>query len=287
MKIGIGTANFGQEYGLINQSNIKSTKKISKILGLAINSKIKILDTSPNYGISEKILGKNKLSNFKIVTKIKFLPREKKTKNLNKFIFTKIKRSLLKLKIKKFYAILIHQSSDMKNIRGRKILKILRELKKKKLVSKIGISIYNPQELDEIWFSWKPDIVQCPLNTFDQRIYSSGWLKKLKKYNVEIHVRSVFLQGLLLQSYENIPKKFDNWSNILKKWSLLCKKNNVSKLDACLNFIKSFNNISYVIVGFENINQMEKIIKSFRSSKKRVNFSLPCNDEGLIDPRLW
>ena len=132
MKIGIGTANFGREYGLINQSNIKSTKKISKILGLAINSKIKILDTSPNYGISEKILGKNKLSNFKIVTKIKFLPREKKTKNLNKLIFTKIKRSLLKLKIKKFYAILIHQSSDMRNIRSRKILKILRELKKKK-----------------------------------------------------------------------------------------------------------------------------------------------------------
>ena len=121
----------------------------------------------------------------------------------------------------------------------------------------------------------------------DKRINNSGWLKKLKKYNVEIHVRSVFLQGLLLQSYENIPKKFDNWSNILREWSLLCKKNNVSKLDACLNFIKSFNNISYVIVGFENINQVEKIIKSFRISKKRVNFSLPCNDEGLIDPRLW
>jgi hypothetical protein len=146
MKIGIGTANFGQKYGLIKQSNIKSAKKISKILGLAINSKIKILDTSPNYGVSEKILGKNKLNNFKIITKIKFSPREKKTKNLNKLIFTKIKRSLLKLKIKKFYAVLIHQSYDMKNIRGGNILKILRKLKKKKLVSKIGISIYEPRE---------------------------------------------------------------------------------------------------------------------------------------------
>jgi hypothetical protein len=166
-------------------------------------------------------------------------------------------------------------------------LKTLRELKKKKLVSKIGVSIYDPKELDEIWFSWKPDLVQCPLNIFDQRINSSGWLKKLKKHNVEVHVRSVFLQGLLLQSYENIPKRFNNWSNILKKWSLLCKKNNISKLDACLNFVRSFNNISYLIVGFENINQMKKIIKSFRSSKKKINFSLPCSDEGLIDPRLW
>ena len=90
--------------------------------------------------------------------------------------------------------------------------------------------------MDEIWFSWKPDIVQCPLNIFDQRINSSGWLKKLKKYNVEIHVRSVFLQGLLLQSYENIPKKFDKWSNILKEWSLLCKKKQCFKIKSLPKF---------------------------------------------------
>ena len=116
MKIGIGTANFDQKYG-INKSKIKSSKEIHNILNLAMFSGIKILDSSPCYGNSEKLLGKNKLDNFKIITKIKILSHEKKTRNLKKIIFTKIKKSLQKLKIKKLYAVLIHRSSDLNGVK--------------------------------------------------------------------------------------------------------------------------------------------------------------------------
>ena len=179
MKIALGTANFGQKYGLAGKI-IKSDKKVKKIIQFANNSKIKLIDTSSNYGSSETLLGNNNLKNFKIITKLKISNDEKKSNNLENIVFNKVEESLFKLNIKKLYAILLHESDDLKSNKRHKLINVLKKLKKKNLVSKIGISIYNPKELNFIWPFWKPDIVQCPFNILDRRIYESGWLKKLK-----------------------------------------------------------------------------------------------------------
>ena len=285
MKIALGTANFGQKYGLAGKI-IKSDKKIKKIIQFANNSKIKLIDTSNNYGSSETLLGNNNLKNFKIITKLKISNDEKKSNNLENIVFNKVEESLLKLNIKKLYAILLHESNDLKSNKRHKLIKVLKKLKKRNLVSKIGISIYNPKELNFIWPFWKPDIVQCPFNILDRRIYESGWLKKLKKNKTEIHVRSIFLQGLLLQNEKSMPRKFKKWKNIFKKWNNYCKKENISKIQGCINFIKSFKKISFVIIGFEDIKQVKNIISYFKNDRKSYT-TIACNDIRLIDPRLW
>jgi aryl-alcohol dehydrogenase-like predicted oxidoreductase len=285
MKIALGTANFGQKYGLAGKI-IKSDKKIKKIIQFANNSKIKLIDTSNNYGSSETLLGNNNLKNFKIITKLKISNDEKKSNNLENIVFNKVEESLLKLNIKKLYAILLHESNDLKSNKKHKLIKVLKKLKKRNLVSKIGISIYNPKELNFIWPFWKPDIVQCPFNILDRRIYESGWLKKLKKNKTEIHVRSIFLQGLLLQNEKSMPRKFKKWKNIFKKWNNYCKKENISKIQGCINFIKSFKKISFVIIGFEDIKQVKNIISYFENDRKSYT-TIACNDIRLIDPRLW
>jgi len=285
MKIALGTANFGQKYGLAGKI-IKSDKKVKKIIQFANNSKIKLIDTSNNYGSSETLLGNNNLKNFKIITKLKISNDEKKSNNLENIVFNKVEESLFKLNIKKLYAILLHESDDLKSNKRHKLIKVLKKLKKKNLVSKIGISIYNPKELNFIWPFWKPDIVQCPFNILDRRIYESGWLKKLKKNKTEIHVRSIFLQGLLLKNEKSMPRKFKKWKNIFKKWNNYCKKENISKIQGCINFIKSFKKISFVIIGFEDIKQLKNIISYFKNDKKS-HTTIACNDIKLIDPRLW
>jgi aryl-alcohol dehydrogenase-like predicted oxidoreductase len=285
MKIALGTANFGQKYGLAGKI-IKSDKKIKKIIQFANNSKIKLIDTSNNYGSSETLLGNNNLKNFKIITKLKISNDEKKSNNLENIVFNKVEESLLKLNIKKLYAILLHESNDLKSNKRHKLIKVLKKLKKRNLVSKIGISIYNPKELNFIWPFWKPDIVQCPFNILDRRIYESGWLKKLKKNKTEIHVRSIFLQGLLLKNEKSMPRKFKKWKNIFKKWNNYCKKENISKVQGCINFIKLFKKISFVIIGFEDIKQVKNIISYFKNDRKSYT-TIACNDIRLIDPRLW
>ena len=88
---------------------------------------------------------------------------------------------------------------------------------KKNIIKNIGISIYNPKELNVIWKLWKPDIVQPPLNIFYPRIADSGWLNVLKN-KVKIFIRSIFLQGLLINdlSHSQINKFFLNHSNKFK-----------------------------------------------------------------------
>jgi aryl-alcohol dehydrogenase-like predicted oxidoreductase len=285
MRIALGTANFGQKYGLSGKT-IKSKKNVKKIMQFANNSKIKLIDTSNNYGSSESLLGNNNLKNFKIMTKLKFSNNEKKNNNLENIVFKKVEESLFKLNIKKLYAILLHESNDLKGNKKHELIKAMKKLKKKNLVSKIGVSIYNPRELDFIWPFWKPDIVQCPFNILDRRIYKSGWLDRLKRNKTEVHVRSIFLQGLLLKDEKLIPRRFKKWKNIFKKWNDYCKNENISKIQGCINFIKSFKKISLVIIGFEDIKQVKTIIRSFKVDKKTYP-SINCNEVKLIDPRLW
>ena len=85
---------------------------------------------------------------------------------------------------------------------------MLKNLKNKGIIKKIGISIYNPKELDLVFNILNPDIVQTPYNLFDRRIEYSGWINKLFQQNIEIHSRSVFLQGLLLKNKMNYQKNF-------------------------------------------------------------------------------
>ena len=191
------------------------------------------------------------------------------------------------LKIKKFYGILSHElyTSKKKNL---EMLHILKDLQKKKITQKIGISIYDPREAKKILKYWKPDIVQCPLNVLDQRFYRTGYIKKLYQLKVEVHVRSIFLQGLLLKNYKDIPPKFKKWNKDLKRWINFCLINKVSQLTGCINFVKSIKYISHVVVGFDNFKQIKQIstILKKRSSKTNL-FENYSSCKQLIEPRLW
>jgi aryl-alcohol dehydrogenase-like predicted oxidoreductase len=97
----------------------------------------------------------------------------------------------------------VHDFNDLLGKQGKKYLYALQELKRRKIISKIGVSIYDPDEIGKIWKIWKPDIVQFPLNVFDNRILYSGWIDILKKFQIKMYARSVFLQGLLINNSDS------------------------------------------------------------------------------------
>ena len=159
--------------------------------------------------------------------------------------------------------------------------------KKKKIIKKIGISIYDPRELDLIWKSWKPELVQVPFNVLDQRIHLSGWLKNLKDHNIEVHARSCFLQGLLI-NYKNInDKKFKKWQTLLNKWNVWCKKNKISNIDACINFVRKFKGFKYLIVGVDDARHLKYLLNVMNQKTFNVPDSFHCNDRKLIEPKNW
>jgi aryl-alcohol dehydrogenase-like predicted oxidoreductase len=283
MKLVIGSAQLGMRYGLFNNKKI-SFKEFKKIEKLVLKSKINFIDTATSYGESEKIIGNSKLKNLHIITKIK-IPN-KKNINIKNWLLKEISKSLSKLKIKKIYGVLIHNYKDLLGKHGKNYLFSLQELKKKKIIKKIGISIYEPQEIKKIWNFWKPDIIQVPFNIIDNRILNSGWINILKKFKVKIYARSIFLQGLLVNQ-DNSFKINKDYKILLNKYMNWCYKNNISLIHGCLHFVKQFKKIDYLVVGFNNYIQLKEIIDVFKKKQIVVPRKFSTNKINLIDPRKW
>ena len=279
MELFIGTAQFGFKYGF-NKIKIKKLeiKNIEKILK---RNSLKNFDTAMNYGESEKIIGNLKIKR-RVITKVK-LPK-KKPKDLKKWFEKKLNKSLKKLKVKSLHGLLIHDTTDISG-KNKEFLNILLDCQKKKLISKLGISVYEVDEIKRILKFWKPEIIQMPINIFDHRFLNNNFLYKLKKLNIELHARSCFLQGVLLKKKIKIgnlksKKVFSSFSN----W---CQKKQLSKLEACIHFIKKIREIDYLIVGFDNSSHLKEIINSFNKKLILVPDDFLSNEKSLIDPRKW
>ena len=283
MKLVIGSAQLGMKYGLFNNKKI-SRKEFKKIEKLVIKSKINFIDTATSYGDSENIIGNSKLKNLHIITKLK-LPT-KKNIHIKNWVLNELTKSLIKLKIKRIYGVLVHDYKDLLGKYGKNYLLSLQELKRKKIINKIGISLYDPQEIKKIWKFWKPDLIQVPFNPLDNRILDSGLVDLLKKFRIKIFVRSVFLQGLLINedSFVKINKIHKILLNKFKNW---CYKNNISLLQACLHFIKQFKKIDYIVVGFNNYDQLKEIIDVFKKKQIIIPKEFSTIKKNLIDPRKW
>ena len=283
MNIVLGGAQIGSSYGLFNKKNF-SNKEISKIEKILVSSNIRYIDTAPGYGKSQEIIGNSKLKNLKIMTKIK-LPPNKKI-NLTKFLSSQISLTLKKLKKKRIYAILIHDFKDLLSKNGQVLLNFLKNLKKKKIVKKIGVSIYSPNDLKKIWKFWKPDIVQAPLNVIDQRILKSGWISKLKKNKIKIVVRSCFLQGILINNYNHLKISKNSKNNLISFFNW-CEKKKFTKIKVCIDFIRQFKTIDFLVIGFDDSYQLEHVLKILKTKINLIPRKFKDNNINLIDPRKW
>ena len=273
-------------YGIANDS--KKTfpqQSISEILKLAKLSKITTLDTAIAYGSSEKNLGKENLDSFDVITKISNIPLSEK--NIYSWIRKEVALSLQRLNQNRIYGVLLHKASDLNGPDGKKIYEALSILKKDKIISKIGISIYSPSELDNIVSNFNIDIVQSPFNVFDTRLKTSGWMDKLHQANIEIHTRSTFLQGLLLMDLKDIPTKFSKWAHLFALWDKTVEESNMNKMEACIKFSSSFDEIDKVIFGVDNLEQFKEVSEYNFLNKYNNLCDMSVNDEYLINPTNW
>ena len=285
-KLALGTAQFGLNYGITNDVGQVQTKEVRKILSYAKQNNINSIDTAIEYGDCELSLGKANVLDWRVITKLPVIP--KNTNNISVWINQQIQASLLLLKIPKLGGLLLHKPCELLGKNGKEIWKIIQAKKDEGLISKIGFSIYNPDELEPLLALYKPDIVQTPYNILDRRIKSSGWLQKLNENNIEIQARSIFLQGLLLMSPIKRNKLFYKWRFLWRDLESWLVKNNISALEASLRFAMSERNFDYVIVGVETQKQLEEIIRISKSNCD-LDFpeSLSTSDVNLIEPVNW
>ena len=288
MRLALGTAQFGLNYGISNKTGQVVLNEIQEILSLARSEGVDTIDTGMAYGNSEALLGEAGVMGFKVITKLPTIPDLKK-KDIADWVRKKIINSISNLKTNSIYGVLLHDTTQLNSKNAGIAFNILAEMKSEGLIQKSGISIYSPDVIDTIFDNFKLDILQAPLNLVDRRLLTSGVLKKLYENGVEVHIRSAFLQGLMLLPFNEIPPYFSKWDSIWEHWHKWLDKTKIQAPAACLGYLSHFSEISRIIVGVENHGQFKELIDYYRLYEfLNLNYpDLSCSDEELINPSCW
>jgi aryl-alcohol dehydrogenase-like predicted oxidoreductase len=272
-KIGLGTAQFGMDYGISNYLGRTSSEEVSNILKYSKQIGIDTIDTASSYNTSENVLGENDLNGFKIISK--FMPISGGITIKQQF-----DSSITKLKVKNLYAYLAHRPQDL--IDNIEQWNELIQLKNEGKVIKIGFSLNTVGELNKLMdLNIIPDLVQVPYNYFDNRFKDS--LSNLKKIGCEIHVRSSFLQGLFFVNPNDLPPFFEDVKIPIKN---LQNEFGTSLASVLLKYVLKQNFIDKVIIGVENrnqlVNNLTKMDETVSLSENKKNIS-----EQILMPSMW
>lgn len=272
-KLVLGTVQFGLQYG-INSAGRPSTEQVSDILDNAKAGGIQILDTSSAYGNAEEVLGAVKAGgNFKIVSKY---PK------CDKSVAETFNHSLQVLGTDHLYGYLLHHFEVYRE--NKEVWNDFIQLQKEGKVERIGFSLYEPWELGIILSDGIPfSLIQVPFNIFDRQF--EPYFQKLKEMDVEIHVRSTFLQGLFFKDRNTLPEKLEPLKKHLLQLDEYAARKGISVGDLALNYNLQNPYIDGVLIGVDNKDQL---MQNFASVKDvEINIDIQVEDPELLKPVNW
>ena len=282
-RIILGGAQLGLPYGLLGTGEKLKALEVKDLLDAAESIGIQTIDTAIAYGTSESVIGDYSNSRFKIITKLPPLPND--VNDVSGWVRQKIDGSLTRLQTKKIDALLLHHPQDLTGEFGVKLEKVIRELLSEGVVKRFGVSIYAPDELTTIVGHFPIDVVQTPFNVFDQRI--TPWLETLSRNGIEVHARSVFLQGLLISPANARPARFRKWEAQFNQFDNWVSELSMSAISVCLGVALNQPGISHLVVGALNSSQLLETAAQIPKEFSHRSDAMQTNDPALIDPRVW
>ena len=289
MKIGLGAVQFGVDYGVSNTHGKTTKHEVSQILQFAYENGISVIDTATSYGSSENILGEVVTNDdWRFVTKTPhFSDNSLNSTHVNQ-LKESFNQSLFNLRKKNIYGLLLHSCDDLLKPGGELIFREMERLREIGMVKKIGVSVYNSKQIAAILGKFNIDLIQLPINIFDQHLFVDGWLEKLKNKNVEIHARSPFLQGLLLMPRTSIPTYFLPIKEKIELFSKSAQELSLSKLELALGYVMGINEIDKIVVGVNTIEQLREIIEATQVKVNPMKFTdVSIDDQSYTNPSLW
>lgn len=285
MKLALGTAQIGLDYGVANTQGKVSPEEARRILDVARSAGITMLDTAVAYGDSEARLGEIGITGCDVISKLPALPDE--VTDVGGWARGFVTQSLAHLKIDRLYGVLLHRPLQLLEPRGAELYAALQDLKAEGLVGKTGGSIHVVSDLEGLYEAYHLDLVQTPFNLFDTRLITSGWMQRLKRGGTELHVRSIFLQGVLLYPPGRRPERFSRWADHFSAYDAWMRSHGRTAVEACVTYALSFPEIDKVVVGVDSAAQLRTIVEAASVHPPAFPASLASDDRDLLDPLVW
>jgi aryl-alcohol dehydrogenase-like predicted oxidoreductase len=288
----LGTVQFGMDYGIANTEGRTSAAEVTKILTQANNLGIHVIDTAAMYGDSEAVIGRYlpKEAKFDIVTKTPALDCQLIGEDELAFVRHSFLNSLKKMRQEAIHGLLVHHCDDLRTVGAERLFREMQVLKDKGKVKKIGFSASDSTEIDYVLERFPIDLIQIPANVFDQRLLSSGMLGKLNNSGIEIHVRSVFLQGLLLMNTDKLPSFFDDIREQFSFYMKWLRSNSLSPIAGALKFASQLQGVDQIVVGICDSRQLAETSAAYDGCRNIPNLDFSqfaLDSERYLNPSNW
>lgn len=289
-RLGLGTVQFGLEYGVSNRAGHPGEREVANILARAIEAGIGYIDTAPAYGDAETLLGRYLPSghHLRIVTKTPAIADATIEAWHGRLVLDSLAASLDRMRVNNVHGFLVHQTRDLAKPGWQHLVEAMAEACSRGWASRIGASIYNSDQLALLETRFAPQLVQLPLNVLDRRPIASGVLARLKAEGVEIYARSVFLQGLLLMKPSELPDFFLPIREEIAAMQRCWAEQGWSAIAVCLAFALQQAEIDAVIVGVNCGTEFDEIADVARQGGSiRGSGAAPVVDPVFLDPSCW
>lgn len=278
----LGTVQFGIAYGIAGRSQAVGDAEARAILEVAHAGGIRRLDTAPAYGDIEARLGKLCAGlDFTVMSKIPALPADCTDDEAADFVVRSLNLSRNRLG-DKLCGILFHESRDLAGPAGRRAWDAAAQWCSREKIA-LGASTYGPEQLAALRGDFPIGACQMPGNAFDQRL--AGFADRFAA--IEITLRSVFLQGLLLMAPNAGAERLPAAAAALDRWHRRCAAFGLAPLPCALAIAKSLPGTDFCAVGVDGAAHLEQIIAAWNATPPREAPELAITDPAIIDPRQW
>ena len=271
----LGTAQWGNPYGVTNRHGRLSDEAIAEIIDVAREADIQAVDTASRYGDAESRLHPW-ARQFTVTTKVRGSGAQP--------IAQQLAASLASLGVERVHACLLHDWPTLTQREAAGAVRQLRALQDAQLVTAVGVSAYDDDELGRALAAFGTvDVVQVPVNALDQRLTRSRALQLIAEQGAEIQARSVFLQGLLAgRSDTDLGRHPD-----VVGFHDYCAQQGQGPIEVALGFVKGVPWVSRVVVGVTGVDEFKGILKAWDSAVEIRPEVLGSSDLTLLDPRRW
>lgn len=263
--------------------------QVARVLELARQHGITVLDTASAYGDSEAVLGRVLAgrAEFAVVTKTQPRAAAENAAAELEAVVGCFHQSLDRLQVPQVYGLLVHHGESLLRPGGELLYARLAQWKHEGLVRKVGASVYEPAQALLLAQRYPMDLVQLPLSVFDQRALDDGVVSALHAQGIEVHARSAFLQGLLLMGVDEVPPALQRFAAHLQAYRNVLHEAGYSPLEGALGFVKDIPGVDVVLIGVTSDSQLRDCLTAYQRGCELDLRKFACADEDLIDPRRW
>ena len=280
----LGTAQFGSGYGVTNTVGRLSDESVASIVALALGGGVRVFDTAAGYGDAERRLGAalEGTAHAGVITKFALPPEGEPVTASALF-----EDSLGRLGISELSGLLLHDMRNLVDPRWLHALDIVREGRADGRISRIGVSIYDVDDLERALEMFPDlDLVQVPGSVLDRRLLDSPVLAEIHDAGIEVHVRSVFLQGILLADPLGLDQRFALLVPHLLELRATASSAGIPVAELVVQQVRDHPVADALVVGATSVDELGQILSAF-SGETREQLDAPRVPTALIDPRRW